>query len=156
MDKINIVKQLLKEVGMPVKQQSDLCSLIILAMAGLHENDKFTIASNEWMRIHDIRSYIEKNYNVKYAENSRETIRKKGIHHFRNAALIEDNGKPTNSPNTKYRLTKEFLPVLRSYEEAYKNNINSKKIRTIREKTYKTKTVVCIKKNYGKNACEDK
>ena len=51
MDKINIVKQLLKEVGMPVKQQSDLCSLIILAMAGLHENDKFTIASNEWMRI---------------------------------------------------------------------------------------------------------
>lgn len=37
MDKINIVKQLLKEVGMPVKQQSDLCSLIILAMAGLHE-----------------------------------------------------------------------------------------------------------------------
>lgn len=112
MDKINIIKQLLKEVGMPVKQQSDLCSLIILAMAGLHENDKFTIASNEWMRIHDIRSYIEKNYNVKYAENSRETIRKKGIHHFRNAALIEDNGKPTNSPNTKYRLTKEFLPVL--------------------------------------------
>ncbi len=82
MDKINIVKQLLKEVGMPVKQQSDLCSLIILAMAGLHENDKFTIASNEWMRIHDIRSYIEKNYNVKYAENSRETIRKKGIRKF--------------------------------------------------------------------------
>ena len=150
MDKINIVKQLLKEVGMPVKQQSDLCSLIILAMAGLHEKDKFTIASNEWMRIHDIRSYIEKNYNVKYAENSRETIRKKGIHHFRNAALIEDNGKPTNSPNTKYRLTKEFLPVLRSYEEAYKNNINSKKLEQFAKKHTKLKQLYASKKTMAK------
>ena len=49
-----------------------------------------------------------------YAENSRETIRKQALHHFRNAALVEDNGKPTNSPNYSYRLTNETLEVVRS------------------------------------------
>lgn len=150
MDKINIIKQLLKEVGMPIKQQSDLCSLTILAMAGLHENDKFTIASNEWMRIHDIISYIKENYNVKYAENSRETIRKKGIHHFRNAALIEDNGKSTNSPNTKYRLTKEFLPVLQNYEDSYKKNTDNKELKQFLKKHTKLIELYASKKKMKK------
>jgi hypothetical protein len=37
------------------------------------------------------------------------------LHHFRNAALVEDNGKATNSPNYKYRLTKETLQVIRVF-----------------------------------------
>ena len=150
MDKINIVKQLLKEVGMPVKQQSDLCSLTILAMAGLHKNDKFTIASNEWMRIHDIISYIKENYNVRYAENSRETFRKQAIHHFRNAALIEDNGKPTNSPNTKYRLTEEFLPVLQNYEDSYKKNTDNKELKQFLKKHTKLIELYASKKKMKK------
>ena len=150
MDKINIIKQLLKEVGMPVKQQSDLCSLTILAMAGLHKNDKFTIASNEWMRIHDIISYIKENYNVKYAENSRETFRKQAIHHFRNAALIEDNGKPTNSPNTKYRLTEEFLPVLQNYEDSYKKNTDNKELKQFLKKHTKLIELYASKKKMKK------
>lgn len=50
-----------------------------------------------------------------YAENSRETFRKQAIHHFRNAAIIEDNGKSTNSPNFMYRLTDEFLTLIRIF-----------------------------------------
>lgn len=52
-------------------------------------------------------------YKKSYAENSRETFRKQAIHHFRNAAFIEDNGKSTNSPDYRYRLTEEFLDVIR-------------------------------------------
>lgn len=52
-------------------------------------------------------------YKKSYAENSRETFRKQSIHHFRNAAFIEDNGKSTNSPDYRYRLTEEFLAVIR-------------------------------------------
>lgn len=52
-------------------------------------------------------------YKKSYAENSRETFRKQAIHHFRNAAFIEDNGKSTNSPDYRYRLTEEFLAVIR-------------------------------------------
>ena len=37
------------------------------------------------------------------------------MHHFRNAAFIEDNGKATNSPNYRYRLTDEMLNLIQSY-----------------------------------------
>lgn len=47
-------------------------------------------------------------------ENSRETFRKQALHHFRTAALIEDNGKATNSPNYRYRITEETLEMLHS------------------------------------------
>ena len=37
------------------------------------------------------------------------------MHHFRNAAFIEDNGKATNSPNYRYRLTDEMLKLVQSF-----------------------------------------
>lgn len=113
MDKLNTIKELLKNIGMPVAQQSSLCALTVLALANLKEDDSFLDASNNWLRIHEVIVFIRENYNVTYAENSRETIRKQAMHHFRTAAIIEDNGKATNSPNYRYRLTAEFLSVLR-------------------------------------------
>lgn len=53
------------------------------------------------------------NYGTRYAENSRETFRKQALHNFRTAALIEDNGESTNSPNYRYRLTDETLQLLK-------------------------------------------
>ena len=75
-------------------------------------------ATNNWKRIHDIIQFIGDNYGIVYAENSRETVRKQALHHFRNAALVEDNGKPTNSPNYSYRLTNETLELVRSIGSA--------------------------------------
>ena len=40
------------------------------------------------------------------------------MHHFRNAAFIEDNGKATNSPNYRYRLTDEMLRLIQSFGTA--------------------------------------
>ena len=118
MDKIEIVKLLLGKIGMPAQQQSPLCCLTLLAMSGLKRSSAFKEATNDWIRIHDVISFIAKEYEVTYAENSRETIRKQAMHHFRTAAIIEDNGMATNSPNYRYRLTEEFLNVLRSITEA--------------------------------------
>lgn len=114
MDKLETIKKLLADVGMPDKQQSDLCALTMLGLANLKEDDSFKKASNDWIRMHDVIQFINDNYGVTYAENSRETFRKQAMHHFRNAALIEDNGKATNSPNYRYRITSEFLNVLKS------------------------------------------
>ena len=68
------------------------------------------------MRIHDIITFANENYDVNYAENSRETFRKKALHHFRTAAIVEDNAEATNSPNYKWRLTSEFLEVIRNID----------------------------------------
>ncbi|MBR1516630.1 MAG: restriction endonuclease [Bacteroidales bacterium] len=113
MDKIEKVRMLLKSIGMPERQQTDICVLTILSMANLKKSSRWAKASNEWLRIHDIIVFVKNNYNVAYAENSRETFRKQALHHFRTAAIVEDNGKVTNSPNYRYRLTSEFVEILR-------------------------------------------
>lgn len=113
MDKIEKVRKLLKDIGMPKRQQADLCVLTILGMANLKKTTKWSMATNEWLRIHDIITFVNQNYDVSYAENSRETFRKQALHHFRTAAIVEDNGKATNSPDYRYRLTAEFVEILR-------------------------------------------
>lgn len=115
MSKLDEARKLLELIEMPAKQQSDICCYTILAMANLSENKRWNEASNEWIRIHDIIQFVRNEYGVKYAENSRETFRKQAIHHFRNAALIEDNGLSTNSPNYRYRFTGETLDLLKTY-----------------------------------------
>lgn len=97
---------------MPTRQQTDICVLTILGMANLKKTTLWSQATNEWLRIHDIITFANQNYDVNYAENSRETFRKQALHHFRTAAIVEDNGKETNSPNYRYRLTTEFLEIL--------------------------------------------
>lgn len=126
MDKLKKIKKLLADVGMPPNQQTDLCALTILAMGNLTEVSSFASTKNNWIRIHDIIKFINANYSVKYAENSRETFRKQAIHHFRTAALIEDNGKATNSPNYKYRLTDEFLKVIQEVNNTKLDNSENK------------------------------
>ena len=121
MDKITATKELLDILGMPEKQQSDLCALTLLAMAGLSKRTPWQDASNNWIRIHDIIAFIKSKYHIEYAENSRETFRKQALHPFRTAALIEDNGMATNSPNYRYRLTEEFLNVFRTLSFAKKH-----------------------------------
>lgn len=118
MDKLDLAKKLLEQVGMPTRQQSTLCCLTLLAMAKLKKNMPCYQATNDWIRIHDIIAFIGENYGVIYAENSRETFRKQAMHPFRTAALIEDNGKATNSPNYRYRLTIEFLKVIQDMNDS--------------------------------------
>lgn len=115
MKKVEEARTILAELKVPLKQQSDICCYTLLAMASLTKKKKWSEASNEWIRIHDVISFIKKHYNIEYAENSRETFRKQAMHHFRNAAFIEDNGKATNSPNYCYRLTNETVALLCTY-----------------------------------------
>lgn len=112
--KVSAIKSVLAAIGMPKAQQADLCALTILSMANLKPNTPWKKAQAEWIRIHDVIAFSNANYGTTYAENSRETFRKQAMHHFRTAAIIEDNGMATNSPNYRYRLTDEFLAVVKN------------------------------------------
>ena len=115
MNKLEQAKDILEKIGMPKAQQTDLCAYTLLALLGIKEKSKWNTATNEYIRIHDIIEFIKQNYGVAYAENSRETFRKQAMHHFRIAALIEDNLKATNSPNYRYRITIEALNLIKKY-----------------------------------------
>ncbi|MEG0692488.1 MAG: BsuBI/PstI family type II restriction endonuclease [Oscillospiraceae bacterium] len=118
MNKIEETRKILEAIGMPKRQQADLCCYVLLAMTHIKEASEWHTAQSAWIRIHDILQFTKENYNVEYAENSRETFRKQAIHHFRTAAIIEDNGMATNSPNYRYRITLEALELLQSYGNA--------------------------------------
>lgn len=126
MDKIEEAREILKFVGMPKAQQTDICCYVLLAMAGIEPGMPWRDATNNWIRIHDIIQFTNLNYGTTYAENSRETFRKKALHNFRIVALVEDNGKATNSPNYSYRLTNETLELLKNYQSARWKEISSR------------------------------
>jgi len=115
MSKIDDAREILVCLDVPPRQQNSMCCCVLLALSGLSENDRWSSASNAWIGIHEVLLFMGSRYEISYAENSRETVRKQAMHHFRNAAFIEDNGMPTNSPNYKYRLTSEMLDLIRSY-----------------------------------------
>ncbi len=115
-DKVEEAREFLKTVGMPKAQQADICCYVVLAMAGIKPDMSWSETTNEWIRIHDIIQFVNTFYGMSYAENSRETFRKQALHRFRTAALIEDNGKATNSPNYRYRLTEETVQILKTMQ----------------------------------------
>ena len=124
--KIEETREFLQTMGMPKAQQADICCYVILAMAGIKPDMSWNEATNEWIRIHDIIQFVNAFYGMSYAENSRETFRKQALHSFRTAALIEDNGKATNSPNYRYRLTEETVQTLRTMQTpAWKASISN-------------------------------
>lgn len=123
-NKIEETREFLEMIGMPKSQQSDICCYVILAMSGMKPDMLWSEATNEWIRIHDIIQFVNTYYGVAYAENSRETFRKQALHRFRTAALVEDNGEATNSPNYRYRLTEETIQMLKTMQTpAWKSSV---------------------------------
>lgn len=116
--KIQEAKNILKQIGMPLKQQNEICAYTLLALAGIFPNSSWSEADNQWTGIHEILMFVKGFYGRDYAENTRETIRKNCLHQFRDAAVVEDNGKATNSPLYKYRLTDEFCKLIKFYKTA--------------------------------------
>lgn len=111
---LGVALEILNSMELPISQRSILCGNVLLALGNLRPDMSWNEISNPWVRIHDIIQFLRTNYHVVYAENSRETIRKAVLHHFRDAAMIEDNGKATNSPAYSYRLTNEFCILLKT------------------------------------------
>lgn len=124
MSKIDEAREILGALQVPSAQQNEMCCLTLLALAGVEQGNTWMESTNNWVRIHDILTFMREKYNVTYAENTRENIRKKAIHHFRNAAFVEDAGEATNCPKYSYHLTDEMLTLIQSFgTESWETNL---------------------------------
>ncbi|MHB8181313.1 MAG: BsuBI/PstI family type II restriction endonuclease [Acidithiobacillus ferrivorans] len=123
MTKIDEAQEILKSLGLPKAQQNEISGITLLALAGIGEKDKWADAKQARVRIHDIITFAEQMYKKKYAENTRETIRRQVIHQLEQARVVDRNpDEPdlaTNSPKTNYVLTDEVLSVVKSYGTKY-------------------------------------
>ena len=52
MNKLDEAKEILKEIGMPKSQQSDLCAYTLLALLQLEENQEWEKATNKYYGIY--------------------------------------------------------------------------------------------------------
>ncbi len=119
MGKIEQAQEILEALGLPSAQQNEISALTLLALAQLSENTAWKNATSASLRVHDILVEIKQRYGREYAENSRETIRRKVLHQFEQAGIVirnmDDPERPTNSGLNNYLLSDLVLDVIRSY-----------------------------------------
>jgi adenine-specific DNA-methyltransferase len=119
MSKIDEAISILKELGLPKEQQNERSALTLLALIDLKKKAKWKEAIQRNIRIHDIMEFIETAYGKRYAENTRETIRRQTLHQFEQASIVvrnsDDPMRPTNSPNTVYAIADEALEAVKAY-----------------------------------------
>jgi type II restriction enzyme len=122
MSKLDDAKSILREIGLPAKQQNQVAGLTLLALAGIGRKTPWTDAKRPMLRIHDIMQFCAKAYRKTYAENTREVFRRQVIHQFEHARLTDRNPddptRPTNSGKTCYALTKEFHAAVKHFGTA--------------------------------------
>ena len=118
--RIQDTQELLRKFNIPELYVNDLMALSFLSLLMLDSDKKYNAASSRMMRIHDILKNISDVFNVDYAENSRETVRKRVIRVLEQSALIERNPddptRPTNSGKTVYQVTDEALEIVKKYQ----------------------------------------
>jgi adenine-specific DNA-methyltransferase len=120
MSKIDDALRILKLMGVPKAQQNDRSALTLLAVLNVTEDTPWENSSERPIIIHDIMGFIKENYEIPYAENSRETFRRQTLHQFEQAGIIirnrDDPTLATNSPKNNYTITPEALSVIRAFK----------------------------------------
>ncbi len=111
--------QVLKDLDLPSAQQNDRSALCLLALLGLTREKSWSEATNPLMGITPIMDWIHAHYKIKYAPNTRETIRRQTMHQFVQAgmALInpDEPDRAVNSPHTVYQIETSTLALLRTF-----------------------------------------
>lgn len=122
-------KALLVALGMPAAQQNDNAAYTLLAFAGVGPETSWSAASAPRLTPHDVIQFARAQYQKRYAENTRESIRRHAIHQFVQGGILVRNpdepGLPTNSPRTHYALTDEALTVIRAYGSSHFDQLAS-------------------------------
>ncbi len=137
MEKIKEGIDILKALGLPKAQQNDRSALTLLSLLELKPVSNWSESKKRMIRIHDILLYIEEKFGKKYAENTRETIRRQSLHQFEQAGIVVRNldnpNRPTNSPNTVYEISDEALRAIKSFDTD-EWNVNIQKFINIKGK----------------------
>lgn len=119
MSKIAEAQALLAALKLPLAQQTEIAALTLLVLAQLDENTSWSDAKRQSLRIHDMMQEMNSRFGRRYAENTRETVRRQVIHQFEQARLVDRNpdepGLPTNSPRTHYALSDPAIRTIRQY-----------------------------------------
>jgi hypothetical protein len=128
------------------KQRNEIAAYSLLSLLDLRPSLPWADCQAPLRGITPIIDFIAEAYGVRYAPNTRETIRDEAVKFFVEAGLLlrnpDDPNRPTNSGKTVYQIEPSALALLRFYgtleweprlriyiesREAIKNEINRKR-----------------------------
>jgi hypothetical protein len=111
--------EVLEELGLPREQINQRSALTLLALLDLKSDMPWQAASSPLMGITPMMTFFSDHYDVNYAPNTRETVRRYTVHHFLQAGLVIANpdhpSRPVNSPKAVYQIELSALELLKSY-----------------------------------------
>lgn len=119
---------ILNALGMPRAQLNDRSALTLLALLDLTPRKKWSASQNPLIGVTPIMDWMRKHYNVRYAPNTRETIRRQTLHQFVDANLACYNpdvpDRPVNSPDAVYQISPDALRLCQSFRtDEWKQNL---------------------------------
>lgn len=99
------------------KQRNEIAAYALLALLDLKPEAPWSAAQAPLCGITPVIHFIRKVYGIRYAPNTRETIRDDAVKFFVAAGLLirnpDDPNRPTNSGNTVYQIEPSALELLR-------------------------------------------
>jgi BsuBI/PstI restriction endonuclease domain/BsuBI/PstI restriction endonuclease HTH domain len=112
-------KKALEQMGLPRGQLNDRSALTLLAMLQLGPDALWSDCKKPMIGVTPIMDWISVNYGIKYAPNTRETIRRQTLHQFIEAAIAtynpDDPERAVNSPLAVYQVSPSALKVFRTF-----------------------------------------
>ncbi|MER8015587.1 BsuBI/PstI family type II restriction endonuclease [Streptomyces griseoluteus] len=126
--KLEEARDILAAIGMPPKQQNTRTALVLLAMLDLHPGQEWAEASSNTLGITECMDWMAAYYPdipkgtkdpIRYAPNSRESVRKESVHQLIDAGILVKNsdapGRATNDKNNRYHPSQLAIRALTAY-----------------------------------------
>ncbi len=109
--------EILAELEFGPRQRNEIAAYTLLALLDLQPNAPWADAQAPLRGITPTIDFIATNYGVRYAPNTRETIRDDAVKFFVEEGLLirnpDDPNRPTNSGKTAYQIEPSALALLR-------------------------------------------
>lgn len=109
---------ILKALGFGPKQSNEIAGYTLLALLDLQPTETWRGARSPLRGITPIIEFVNKAYGVRYAPNTRETIRDEAVKYFAESGMLIRNpdlpGRPPNSGRTAYQVEPNALELMKS------------------------------------------
>ncbi len=111
--------RILQDLGFGSRQTNEVGGYTLLALIDLKPTQTWANASDPLRGITPIIDFVSREYGVRYAPNTRETIRDEAVKHFVESGMLirnpDDPKRPTNSGRTVYQVEPLALSMFRSF-----------------------------------------
>src|SRR5207249_4591615 len=111
--------EILKSLDFGPRQSNEVAAYAFLELLDVAANAPWSAASNPLRGITPIIEFIAETYGVRYAANTRETVRDEAVKYFVETGLLLRNpdnpSRPTNSGQTVYQVEPSARALARTF-----------------------------------------